>query len=107
MLALWCDLNGPNYDVWVRTFGSFAWIALAAAAVGAFVRPKLDSTRLAVAAVGLLITAISIGITVARYGDGRPSSTVPGVLAWISLGALTVAAGAVSMPLSPVWKKGG
>lgn len=99
VFGLWCNVNGPNYDGWVRTFGTFSWIALVATVIALIARPKLTPHRLAMAVVGWLVTAISIGITIARYGDGRPLSDVPGVLAWISLAALTVAAAAVSVPI--------
>jgi hypothetical protein len=96
--SAWFRVNGPNYDGWSRTFAVFAGVVVLALVVALITRPTLSRPRAVVAtAAGVLVAALVV-VTNHWYGDGTPHSNVPSVLAWVGLGVLILAAGAVTAP---------
>jgi hypothetical protein len=97
-LAGWAAVNGPNYDSWSHAFAAFLLVVLVADAIALIVKPRLNPVRIAVATVGVVITAISAFVTIHWFGDGHPSTWIASVLAWIGFASLCVSAAALSLP---------
>jgi hypothetical protein len=97
-LAGWAAVNGPNYDSWAHAFWAFVLVVLVADAIALIVRPRLNPVRIAVATVGVVITASSAVVTVHWFGDGHPSTRIASVLAWIGFASLCVSAAVLSLP---------
>jgi peptidoglycan/LPS O-acetylase OafA/YrhL len=91
-------INGPNYDGWSRTFAAFVGIIVLALVVALVTRPALSRLRATIGLVAGVVVAVLVAVSIHWYGDGTPDSAVPSILAWVGLAALTVAAGAMSIP---------
>lgn len=103
ILAVGFDLNGSQYDGWVRTFSIFAVATIPATIAAVVFQPRLTPKRVVVATLGLVCASIAIAITVTQYGDSstapyQGSHRWPNALAWIGLVALLAVPAAMSIP---------
>jgi peptidoglycan/LPS O-acetylase OafA/YrhL len=99
VFSAWFGINGPNYDGWSRAFAVFVAVILLTLVVALIKRPPFSRPRVTVATVAVVVVAVLVAVTIHWYGDGTPQSDIPSILAWIGLAALTIAAGAMSIPL--------
>jgi hypothetical protein len=98
IFSAWFGINGPNYDGWSRTFAAFVGVIVLALVVALVTRPTLSRLRATIGLVAGVVVAVLVAVSIHWYGDGTPHSDIPSILAWVGLAALTVAAGAVSLP---------
>ena len=98
IVSAWFGVNGPNYDGWSRTFAVFIGIIVLALVAVVIRRPTLTRLRITVATTAGVGVAVLVAVSIHWYGDGTPHSDIPSILAWVGLAALTVAAGAMSIP---------
>jgi hypothetical protein len=99
ILAAGFDLNGPQYDGWVRTFSIFAVATVPWTLAAMFFQPRVSPARIACASLGLIVAIGAVLITTSQYSDGyQGSHRWPNALAWIGLVGLLAIPTALSVP---------